>query len=83
MITKVFTVYDVKVEAYLQPFYCQSKGEAVRSFTEAANDSASNIGKYPADFTLFEIGSFDTSDCSFSLHSSPQSVGVAVEFVKV
>ncbi len=81
MIIKVFTVYDSKAEAYLQPFYSQSKGSAIRSFQEAVNDPKSNIGKYPADFTLFELGSFDDSNCRFVLNSTPTNLGLGLEFL--
>ena len=67
MLLKVFTVFDSKAEAYLQPFYGKSKGEAIRSFIEAANDKQSQIGKYPEDFTLFDLGEFDDSTSRFNL----------------
>lgn len=82
MLLKVFSVYDSQVEAYMQPFFCQSKGHAIRSFTEAVSDSSSTIGKYPSDFTLFELGEFDDQKAFFDLYDTPRSLGVAVEFVK-
>jgi hypothetical protein len=82
MILKVYSVYDSKAEAYLSPMYFQSKGQAVRSFTEVANDKTSAIGKYPEDFTLFEIGDFNDSTCKFFLYDTPYSLGVALEFTK-
>lgn len=81
MILKVYTVYDSKAEAYLQPFFSQSKGVAIRSFQEAVRDEKSNISKYPEDFTLFELGEYDDSNSKFNLHNTPQSLGVAVEFL--
>jgi len=83
MLLKVYSVYDSKVEAYLPPLYFKSKGEFLRSFAEAANDPKSNIGKYPADYTAFEIGEWDDSNCSFKLHKALISIGTANEFVKV
>jgi len=81
MILKVYTVYDSKAEAYLQPFFSQSKGVAIRSFQEAVRDEKSNISKYPEDFTLFELGEYDDANSKFNLHNTPQSLGVAVEFL--
>ena len=81
MILKVYTVYDTKAEAYLQPFFSQSKGVAIRSFQEAVRDEKSNISKYPEDFTLFELGEYDDATSKFNLHITPQSLGVAVEFL--
>lgn len=56
---RVYTVFDKAVNAYLQPFFCRSKGEAIRSFTEACADPKSNFGKYPVDYTLVELGEYD------------------------
>lgn len=79
---KVYSIFDSKVEAYLPPLFFKSKGEFLRAFAEAANEPKSNIGKYPADYTAFEIGTWDDSKCTFDLHKTPVSLGVAIEFVK-
>jgi len=83
MIYKIFSVYDSKAEAYLPPLFMKSKGEFLRSFAEAANDPKSSLGKYPGDYTGFELGTWDDSNCNFTLHKTPISLGVAQEFVKV
>lgn len=62
----VYTVHDKAVNAYLQPFFCRSKGEAIRSFTEACSDGKSNFGKYPLDYTLVELGDYDDVTGLFS-----------------
>lgn len=82
MIVKIYTVYDSKGEAFLQPFYQQSKGHAVRSFTDSVNEPNHPFNKYPEDFTLFELGTFNDFNATFDLHSTPVSIGLAVEFKK-
>jgi len=77
---KVFTVFDSKSETYLKPFLMKAKGEAVRAFTEIANDGKSEIGKYPEDFTLFEIGEFDDERGEYSMLTSKLSLGTGNEF---
>lgn len=79
---KMFTVRDVKLEAYMQPFFMQSKGVAIRAFTETANDKNSAIGKNPDDFTLFELGTFNQSQGIFEIHITPIPVVCANELVK-
>lgn len=80
---KVYSVFDSKAEAYMRPMYFQTKGLAIRSFSEAVNDGGkSDISKYPADFVLFELGDFDELSGTFLLHKCPISVGVALEFLK-
>ena len=75
MIMKVFSVYDSKVEAYLPPLFYKSKGGFLRAFGEACNDSKSSIGKYPADYTAFELGTWDDNTAKFVPHATPLSLG--------
>nr|QJB19801.1 MAG: nonstructural protein [Microvirus sp.] len=82
MLFKVYSVYDSKVEAYLPPLFMKSKGEFLRAFAETANDPKSGIGKYPSDYTAFELGTWDDATSKFSLHPTPISLGVAIEFVE-
>lgn len=56
---KMFSVYDSKTEAFLQPFYALATGAAVRMFEEAATDESHHFHKHSGDFTLFEIGAFN------------------------
>lgn len=79
---KVFTVYDSKAEAYLQPFFMRSMGEALRGFQEVCNDPQSNLCKYPGDFTLFEIGSYDEESGRLESLKAFVSLGTAIEFKK-
>lgn len=55
----VYTVFDKAVNAYMQPFFCRSKGEAIRSFSEACSDKSSNFFKYSQDYILVELGEYD------------------------
>lgn len=82
MIRKVFSVYDSKVEAFLQPFFMHTKGEAIRGFTEIVNDPNHQFSKYPADYTLFELGNYDDSNGSIVTFPTPVSLGLALEFVR-
>jgi len=79
MLTQIFSVYDSKAEAYMQPFFFQGKGQAVRSFSDLVNDNSTLCGKHPQDFTLFHIGEFDdaTGNVSSSVHTS---LGTGQEF---
>jgi len=63
----------------MQPFYTQSRGQALRSFSDTANDQASAIGRHAADFTLFQIGEFDDADASF-IDTLKVNLGCAIEF---
>ncbi|UIB81480.1 nonstructural protein [Flyfo microvirus Tbat2_160] len=82
MILKIFTIYDSKVEAYMQPFFMQSKGAALRAFTDTISDRSTQFSKHPQDFTLFEIGEYDDSTGTLLNYDAKISLGVAVEFQK-
>src|SRR3954469_11190226 len=56
---QIFSVYDKAVQAFLQPFYSRSKGEAIRSFGEAVNDKEHPFAKHAADYSLMQLGEFD------------------------
>jgi uncharacterized protein len=79
MITHIFTVYDSKTEAYLPPFYAQSKGAALRSFMDAVGDPQHEFAKHAEDYTLFYLGTFDDQSAQFVPQKTPQSLGVAIE----
>jgi len=80
MLLKIFTIYDSKTEAYMSPFFNQSTGGALRSFEEACRDENSTFHKYPSDFTLFEIGSFDDNTAQIQFHDAKISLGSANEY---
>jgi hypothetical protein len=79
---KIFTVYDSKAEAYLSPFHEKATGSAIRSFETAVNDPQSSFNKFPADFTLFEIGAFDELTGRVTSLTANLNLGNAVAFLK-
>lgn len=78
---EVFTVYDKAVLAYMQPFYARHVGEAIRSFTELANNPETNVGRHPTDFTLFHLGRYDDGTGLFE-GNAPARVIDASEVVR-
>lgn len=80
---KVFSVYDVKAQAYLPPFFLPRTEMAVRVFSDSANDPTHMFCKHPEDFHLFELGEWDGETSQFDLLSSPKSQGLALFYKKV
>nr|QJB19542.1 MAG: nonstructural protein [Microvirus sp.] len=78
----ICTVKDVKAEAYLPPLYVRSKGEAIRSFSDEANNQDTMLGKHPSDYVLFYLGTFCELTGKFELADSPESLGVGTDYVK-
>lgn len=56
---KAFSVYDMKAEAYLPPFFLPTVGMALRAFKDCAQSKDHQFGKNPEDYVLYEIGFFD------------------------
>ena len=76
---KIYTVYDSKTEAYLQPFFMQSKGAALRAWVDTIADNKTQFSKHPADFTLFEIGEWNELTAEFNIYKNMLSLGTALE----
>jgi len=79
---KVFSVFDSKASAYLQPFFMVTKGTAIRAFSDLVNDEKHQFGKHPEDFTLFELGEWEDMTNSWEMLAAPHAIGVGVEFVR-
>lgn len=75
----IFTVYDSKAEYFGNPFFMQSVGEAIRGFQDVAVDMNTNIGRHPADFTLFHIGEFDNAYGEWIIYEVKKNLGTALE----
>lgn len=82
MITEIFSIYDMKVQAYSPPFNFRSKGEALRTFADMANDPASKIAKHPEDYVLYLVGSFDDQRGIVTPKLPHETLGKAVEFIQ-
>lgn len=82
MIHYVFSVLDVKSDLYGPPFYQAAVGQAIRAFTELANDERSSVSKYPGDYKLVQLGAFDDVTGRFEQLRDFQSFGMASDYVK-
>lgn len=82
MIFKVFAIRDMKAEAFLPPYFSPTVGIAIRSFTDAVNSPEGPFGKYPDDFTLFEVGQFDDGTGVLEAVSPIKTVINALEVVQ-
>lgn len=76
----VYTIYDMASAAYMRPFFMQSDGQALRSFTDIATDATHEIGKHPEDYTLFRIGIYDDAKGQL-IPENNESLATALEVV--
>lgn len=59
MITQIFTVLDLKAQAYMAPFTTHNAGVACRSVSDSMKQEGSMLAAHPSDFVLYRLGSFD------------------------
>jgi hypothetical protein len=81
MLQKLFAIYDSKAESFTNPVYLSSTGLAVRTFSDSVQDPESQFAKHPADYTLFELGTYDDQTAEFNILSTPKSLFIAIEFI--
>ena len=72
---QMFSVYDQKARTFCTPFFCPNEHVAVRAFGHSANDPTTEVGRYPHDFSIYHLGTFDMEtgdtlllDCPLHLH---------------
>lgn len=59
MIMNVYAVRDSAVEGFMQPFFSQTHGAAIRSLTEAVNDPKHPFHTGAKYYALYCLGTFD------------------------
>lgn len=82
-VIKMYSVYDKKAGSYQTPFFQPSDGVATRAFQEAISDKNSLFSKYPDDFSLFFVASFNVLDGSLSFLEKPTLLVKATSLVSV
>lgn len=78
---KTFAVFDKAVGAYLQPFNLRTIEEGIRLFKTTVNNPNSPFHNYPADYTLFQIASYDEESGLYTQDGAYQSLGNALELI--
>lgn len=79
----VYSVFDSKVGAYMNPIFLRSNGEAIRCFEASVNSKDHIFAANPEDYTLFHLGIWDEISAQFDTMLTPISLGVAIQYVKL
>lgn len=82
MIMQIYSVRDAKSEIFNTPFYGNTHAEAERSFRTAVNDPQTSLNKFPEDFDLWYLGTYDTITGQIKALETPQHMLKAVHCVK-
>lgn len=68
---QVYSIRDAKGEVYNTPFFQKTHGEAERNFRELVKDEKSMVAKYPEDFDLYHLGTYDDQSGTFQTLDTP------------
>lgn len=79
----IVSIRDIVANIYSSPNFVQSKGAALRSFSTEVNraDENNQLYKYPNDFELYALGTFDDETAIFELYAQPEQLGLARDYV--
>lgn len=56
---QMYSIFDKKGLIYSNPFYCRHISEATRSVQIGLEDGKAMFARFPADFALYLVGTFD------------------------
>lgn len=59
MTTEIFTVFDQAAARYMDPFPAPTIEFALRGFRQACLEPEHQFAKFPEDYALYHVGSFD------------------------
>jgi hypothetical protein len=74
MILKIFSLFDEKAQTYNTPQYLAHEGEALRMLLTTLDDNKSMVSKFPEDFSLYCLGTFDDNSGKFEGYNEPQLI---------
>lgn len=78
----MFSVYDEKGGCYGAPIFVPNRGVAIRSFSDAVQESGSAFAKHAGDYKLYFLGEFDDVSGELIKVSNPEFVCHATDFLK-
>lgn len=82
MKTIIVAMYDVKVGAFMQPFFQSTRLQAIRSITDSVRKEGTPFNAHPDDFKAFELGEWDEVSGVIKPHDSPQFIIDAIQCVE-
>lgn len=66
MILQVYSILDEKLNDFLPPMFCKDEADCLRTCSQLVNFSDSLMNRFPEDYSVYYIGTFDTSSGTLS-----------------
>lgn len=73
---KIYSLFDVKVGAFWQPFFSRNNETAIRAVGDGAQQPNNPLGAHPEDYVLHELGHWN--DETGSINGYPPIVVTTV-----
>lgn len=78
-----YTLFDSKALTYHPPFFTHTDGAAVRMVGDLVADPNTSVGRHPADYVLYFVGTYDDSNGQLWPEQPLRHVMDAVALVKI
>lgn len=82
MISYLYVVHDKAANSFTKPIAVPTERDAIAGFKAVAAQPDHNFNKFPADFTLFEIGQYNESNGELRTYSEKKLIINAASFIK-
>lgn len=69
-----YTLHDVKALTYSPPFFTTNDQVAKRMVSDLVQDNNTMVGRHPADYKLYKIGTFDEGNAAMLPLPIPEHV---------
>lgn len=79
MILSVCALFDMKARAFASPFVVAHLDLAKRAMKEAIGIPGHSLNKWPEDYVLYCLGTWNDETAEYQLHSQRQYVVSALE----
>lgn len=79
---KMYSIFDAAAKAYGPPMVFHTTGLALREFEEICKNQQSQLYKSPADFSLWEIGEYETDNAGIEPVQMVKAVAQATEYAQ-
>mgnify|MGYP000526290857 CR=1 FL=1 len=76
---KIYSVFDAPANGYLQPFFMQTDGMAVRAIQDLLYDENHTFYRNANDYRLYCLGDFSDVDGVISGQQSPIAIATMAE----
>lgn len=76
----IFTVHDSKAEQAPDLYTSTTQATGLRRFKATCDNPESDFYKFPGDYTLFELGTWDQKTLKIEEYKTPIHHGLALQF---